>query len=150
MNSAVLLKSHVCIRNILMTRVNSSLADKKENIMNSKAIKSLAICVLGVATIAGCASSPPSQTVASSQGNAQRGKVTAVETVAVIDQSLAASSSGSSTVVTTASGGPSVITVQFNDGSQGKYLIERPMATHKVGESVYVVSDKDSITIVPQ
>ena len=118
--------------------------------MNSKAIKSLVICAVGAATIAGCASSPPSQAVASSQGNAQRGKVTAIETVAVVDQTLAGSSSGGSTVVTTASGGPSVITVQFNDGSQGKYIIERPMAKHAVGESVYVITDKDSITIVPQ
>jgi hypothetical protein len=119
--------------------------------MKSQAIKSLVICAFGIAAIAGCASSPPSSATASAQGNAQRGKVTAVETVAVVDQALVGSSSGGSAVVTKASsGGPSVITVQFNDGRQGRYIIEQPTMAHTVGESVYVITDGDRITILPQ
>lgn len=118
--------------------------------MNSAAVKSLFVCVLGAAMIAGCASSPSSQSAASLPGNVQIGKVTAVETVAVVDQSMVGTSSGGSAVVTTASGGPSVITVQFNDGKQGKYAIERPAGTHVVGEQVYVITDGDHTTIVPK
>jgi len=108
-------------------------------------IKPLAICVLGTAVLAGCASSSPTSstatTAASSQSGLKTGKVTAVETVAVVDQALVGGSSGNSAVVTTASGGPQALTVQFNDGSEGRFIIDRPTTQHTVGESVYVITD---------
>ncbi|WP_194724936.1 hypothetical protein [Noviherbaspirillum malthae] len=108
-------------------------------------IKPLAICALGTAVLAGCASSSPTSstatTAASSQSGLKTGKVTAVETVAVVDQALVGSSSGNSAVVTTASGGPQALTVQFNDGSEGRFIIDRPTTQHTVGESVYVITD---------
>lgn len=119
--------------------------------MKSGAVKSLVICAMGVAVIAGCASSSPSQKMASLPSNVQSGKVTAVETVAVVDQTATGSSSGSGAIVTTsASSGPSGITVQFNDGSEHKYVIERPVGTHAVGEPVYVITDGDRTTILAQ
>jgi hypothetical protein len=74
--------------------------------------------------------------------------VTAVETTAVVDQAVVGSSSGSSAVVTTASGGPSMITVLFNDGTQGRYIFEQPVAAHTVGEAVYVITDGDRTGIM--
>lgn len=118
--------------------------------MNSGAIKSLVICAFGVAMMAGCASSQRSAPVASVQENVRSGKITAVENVAVVDQTTTGASSGGSTVVTTASGGPSAVTVQFNDGTESKYIIERPMAPHKVGEAVSVITNGDAVTIVSQ
>lgn len=117
--------------------------------MKFGAIKSAAICVLGGALIAGCASSPSasSSKVASTQKNVMSGKIAAVETTAVVDQTTVGSSSGSGAVVTSASGGPSLITVQFDDGTQGRYVIERPTSVHKVGEPVNVIADGDRITI---
>jgi hypothetical protein len=50
-------------------------------------------------------------------------------------------------VVTSASGGPSLITVQFDDGTQGRYVIDHPTSVHKVGEPVNVITDGDRITI---
>lgn len=118
--------------------------------MNADAMKSLVICALGVALLGGCASSPSSSSVASAQRNVRSGKVAAVERTAIVDETVVGSSSGSSAVVTTASGGPSVVTVLFNDGAQGRYIIERPGATHRVGEPVYVITDGDRITMVPR
>jgi hypothetical protein len=116
--------------------------------MNSRAIKSLVICAIGAAVIAGCASSPSSPAVAFTQGNVQSGKVVAVETTAVVNQTAMDSSSGSSGVATTASGGPPIVTVLFNDGTQGRYIIERPAAAHTVGEPVYVITDRDRTTMM--
>ncbi|HJV84699.1 MAG TPA: hypothetical protein VJ698_04425 [Noviherbaspirillum sp.] len=116
--------------------------------MNPGSMKSLLVCAFGAAVIAGCASSPTSQTTASTQSNVQSGKVAAVENTAVVDQTAVKSSSGGSAVVTTASGGPSIVTVQFQDGTQGRYLIEHPTAAHAVGQPVYVISDGDRTTIV--
>jgi hypothetical protein len=113
--------------------------------MNSRAIKSLVICAVGATVIAGCASSPP---VAFTQGNVQSGKVVAVETTAAVNQTAVGSSSGSSGMATTASGGPPIVTVLFNDGTQGRYIIERPAAAHTAGEPVYVITDRDRITMV--
>lgn len=113
--------------------------------------KLLAICVLGAAAAitAGCASSPASPSVAAAQRNIQSGKVTAVETVAVVEQSAATSSSGSSAVVTTAaSGGPIAVTVQFGDGSERRYIIEHPSAAYTIGQPVNVITNGDNITIV--
>ena len=123
--------------------------------MNSTAIKSLVIGVFGATMIAGCASSPSassssSPSMASAQGNAQLGKVIAVENTAVVDQSTAGTSSGGSATVTTASGGPSVVTVQFNDGKESRYVIEHPVTGFTVGEQVYVISDGNQMTIVPR
>ncbi|WP_136416435.1 hypothetical protein [Herbaspirillum sp. ST 5-3] len=115
--------------------------------MKFGAIKSAVICVLGGALIAGCASSPSSSTVASTQKNISSGKIAAVETTAVVDQTTVGSSSGSGAVVTSASGGPSLITVQFDDGTQGRYVIDHPTSVHKVGEPVNVITDGDRITI---
>jgi hypothetical protein len=113
--------------------------------MNSRAIKSLVICAVGATVIAGCALSPP---VAFTQGNVQSGKVVAVETTAAVNQTAVGSSSGSSGMATTASGGPPIVTVLFNDGTQGRYIIERPAAAHTAGEPVYVITDRDRITMV--
>jgi hypothetical protein len=113
--------------------------------MNSRAIKSLVICAVGATVIAGCASSPP---VAFTQGNVQSGKVVAVETTAAVNPTAVGSSSGSSGMATTASGGPPIVTVLFNDGTQGRYIIERPAAAHTAGEPVYVITDRDRITMV--
>lgn len=122
--------------------------------MNSGIIKSLAICSLGVALITGCASSPSSsasQTRASAtQSGHKTGKVTAVETVAVVDQALVGTSSGNSAVVTTATGGPAAITVLFNDGTEGRYVIERPTMQHKVGETVHVITNGATTGIMRQ
>lgn len=113
-------------------------------------IKSLVICVAGAAAIAGCASSPSSQKTASNQDNIQRGKVTAVESVAVVQQAAVPTSSGSSAVVTAASGVPVVITVQFNDGSQSKYAIEQSASEFAVGQPVAVVKQGDGYIIKSQ
>jgi hypothetical protein len=113
--------------------------------MNSRAIKSLVICAVGATVIAGCALSPP---VAFTQGNVQSGKVVAVETTAAVNQTAVGSSSGSSGMATTASGGPPIVTVLFNDGTQGRYIIERPAAAHTVGEPVYVITDRDRTTMM--
>lgn len=117
-------------------------------------IKSLAICAFAGIAVAGCASSPSSSSTvtsaASAQGGLKSGKVTAVETVAVVDQALVGTSSGNSAVVTTASGGPQAITVLFNDGSEGRYVIERPSVAHRVGETVYVITDGDRTGIMRQ
>lgn len=124
--------------------------------MDSAAIKSIAICVLGLATLAGCASSSPSRTAATTAATGttakalQTGQVTAVESTAVVDQAVVGSTSGRSTVVTTASGGPSLLTVQFSDGTRGKYIIDNPTAKHTVGEQVYVITDGDRVTIAPR
>lgn len=122
--------------------------------MNSAAIKSLVVCAFGAAMIAGCASSPPASSTASAasaQGNAEPGKVVAVEHTAIVDQAVTGSSSGSSAaVVTAASSGPSVVTVQFNDGKQSKYVIEHPATGFTVGEQVYVITNGDQMTIVPR
>lgn len=115
-------------------------------------IKPLAICAFGTALLAGCASSSPTSstatTAASSQGGLKTGKVTAVETVAVVDQTLVGSSSGNSAVVTTASGGPQALTVQFNDGTESRFVVERPAVPHTVGETVYVITDRDRTGIM--
>lgn len=116
-------------------------------------IKLFAIGALGTAVLAGCASSSPTPSSsvassASSQSGVKTGKVTAVETVAVVDQALVGTSSGNSAVVTTASGGPQALTVQFNDGSEGRYVIERPNVTHTVGETVHVITDSNRIGII--
>lgn len=120
--------------------------------MNS--IKLIAICVVGAALATGCASSSrpsSSQAVASAQRTIQSGKVTAVEAVAVVDQSAVTTSSGGSAVVTTATaGGPEALTVTFADGSQGRYIIEHPKAAYTVGQPVRVITDGDRITILSQ
>jgi hypothetical protein len=118
--------------------------------MNSVAIRAVIICVFGAAAIAGCASQPSSPSVASAQKGVHSGKVAAVENTAVVDQAVVGNSSGSSTVVTAASGGPSLVTVRFNDGEQGRYVLEHPTATYRVGQPVYVITDGDRITIMPQ
>lgn len=121
--------------------------------MNLGIIKLFAIGALGTAVLAGCGSSPkasssPVAATTSSQSGLKTGKVTAVETVAVVDQALVGTSSGNSAVVTTASGGPQALTVQFNDGSEGRYVIERPSVTHTVGETVHVITDGNRIGIM--
>ncbi|KIF81018.1 hypothetical protein [Noviherbaspirillum autotrophicum] len=114
--------------------------------MNS--MKLFVICAFGVVITTGCASSSKSPAVAAAQPGVQSGKVTAVESVAVVDQSVATTSSGSSAVVTTASGGPEALTVLFADGSQQRYIIERPTTAFKVGEPVNVITNGERITIV--
>lgn len=122
--------------------------------MTSAAMKSFVICALGAAALAGCASSPSSPSspsMASTPQGVQTGKVAAVESVAVIDQATVGSSSGSggTTTVTTVSGGPSAITVRFDDGKESKYLIENPQTSHNVGDLVYVITDRDRTAIMP-
>lgn len=114
--------------------------------MNS--IKLLAVCLLGAAAVAGCASSSPTSAVALEQRNVQSGKVIAIETSAIVNQSAVNPSSGSSTVVTTASsGGPSTVTVLLADGTQQKYIVENPSASYTVGEPVYVITRGESTII---
>jgi hypothetical protein len=154
MNSAALLKSYVCLKDVPNHKnrfIFGSL--KQENIMKSQATRSLVIGAFGVITLAGCASSPSTSSsaptpVASAQESVRAGKVTAVERTAIVDQMAVGSSSGSSNVVTTASGGPSVVAVQFTDGKEAKYVIENPTAVHRVGESVYVVTSGEQTAIV--
>jgi hypothetical protein len=115
-------------------------------------MKLLAVCVLGTAALAGCASSSPTATpaVASEQRNVQSGKVIAFETSAIVNQAVLSPSSGSSTVVTTASsGGPSVVTVLMADGTQQKYVVENSSTMYKIGEPVYVITKGDSTIISP-
>lgn len=112
------------------------------------AMKLFVICAFGVAVTTGCASSSKSPAVAAAQKGVQTGKVTAIESVAVVDQSVATTSSGSSAVVTTASGGPEAVTVLFADGSQQRYIVERPTTTFKVGAPINVITNGDRITLV--
>ncbi len=122
--------------------------------MTSTAIKSLIICAFGVAAITGCASSPSSPSapaVASTQEGVRSGKVAAVESVALVDKTTIGSSSGSSTTTTTIKeirGGPSLITVSFDDGKQDRFVIENPDATYAVGDPVYVITDRDRTAIM--
>jgi hypothetical protein len=113
-------------------------------------IKSLVICAFGLTVIAGCASSPSSQAVASNQGNVRSGKVTAVEKVAVVDQAVVPTSSGSSAVVTAASSAPTAISVLFNDGSEGTYVIRQSVADFTLGQPVSVVQTGDGLLIKSQ
>jgi hypothetical protein len=121
---------------------------QQENLMNSGVIKSLVICTLGTALIAGCASFQSSPSVASDQSSAQLGKVAAVETVAVIDQSTLETSSGSSATVTTVSGGPDIVTVLFSDGTEGRYAIKEQAAPFQIGQPVAVVKSGDGFTML--
>lgn len=114
-------------------------------------IKSLVICAFGVAMIAGCASSPSSSAMASSQGNVQNGKVTAVEGVAVVEQAVVPTSSGGSALVTAASSAaPKAITVLFNDGTEGRYVIQQSAGDFTVGQPVSVVRNGDNFLIKSQ
>jgi outer membrane lipoprotein SlyB len=122
--------------------------------MTSAAMKSFLIGALGIAALAGCASSPSSPSspsMASTPKGVQSGKVAAVENVAIVDQATVGSSSGSggTTTVTTVSGGPSAITVRFDDGKESKYVIENPKTSHNVGDPVYVITDGDRTAIMP-
>ena len=125
--------------------------------MTSTAMKSFLIYAFGAAALAGCASSPSSpssSSMASTPQGVQTGKVAAVESVAVVDQTTVGSSSGSggTPTVTTVSGGPSAITVRFDDGKESKYVIENPQKTYNVGDPVYVITheDRTAIMSVPQ
>lgn len=124
--------------------------------MTSAAMKSFLICAFGAAALAGCASSPSSPSsssaAASAQKGVQSGKVAAVEDVAIVDKTTVGSTSGSSTTVTTVKtirGGPSAITVRFDDGKERQYVIENPQTTHNVGDPVYVITHGDSTAIMP-
>ncbi|RZI40710.1 hypothetical protein EGT07_22460 [Herbaspirillum sp. HC18] len=114
--------------------------------MHSCEIKSLFACVVGAVALAGCASSRPP---AMAQ-NVQSGKVVSVESAMASDQASSGSlSSGSGATGTMASGGPAIVTVQFNDGTQRRYTIEqrsspKPIAT---GDPVTVITDPDRVTI---
>ena len=124
--------------------------------MTSAVMKSFLICALGAAALAGCASSPSSSSAAAStQKGVQSGKVAAVDDVAIVDKTTVGSTSGSSTTVTTVKtirGGPSAITVRFDDGKESKYVIENPQKTYNVGDPVYVITheDRTAIMSVPQ
>jgi hypothetical protein len=118
--------------------------------MRSYAIKSLLICALGAAVIAGCASPQHSpQAQASARGQVQSGKIVAIEIPgAVVDPSVA-SSSGDSASGTVASSAPAVITVLFEDGTQGMYgMQQQPAAGFGVGDPVQIITDGSGITIV--
>jgi len=156
MNSSQALKSHLLYKRTAIEKVahSSDYSTKKEKVMYLGIIKAASICIFGTAVIAGCASSPSSPSspsvasASSNQSGVRSGKITAVETVAVVDQALVGNSSGSSTVVTAASGGPTPLTVQFNDGSEGRYIIDNPSVTHVVGETVYVTTDGERTGIM--
>jgi ribosomal protein L21E len=117
--------------------------------MRSYGIKSLFICVVGAAVIAGCASprhSPQAQ--ASAQGQVQSGKIVAIEIPGAVDPSMASSSGGGASG-TVASSTPAVITVLFEDGTQSMYGMEQqPAAQFGVGDPVQIITDGSGITIV--
>ncbi|RJF96501.1 hypothetical protein D3870_18785 [Noviherbaspirillum cavernae] len=74
--------------------------------------------------------------------------MSAIENVAVINQSAVTSSSGSSAVVTTASSAPPIITVQFADGTQGRYAIKQAAGPFTVGQPVSLIPDGNGFTIM--
>jgi hypothetical protein len=108
--------------------------------------KSLIACTLVTALMMGCASSPSSPSLASTQRNVQNGKIAGVKSASVIDPSAAASSSGASG--TMAGGEATILTVLFADGTQGMYSITQPSKTYVVGAPVQVITDGENITIV--
>jgi hypothetical protein len=120
--------------------------------MHSYAIKSLVTCVLGAAILAGCGSPPAAPVAASTPGNMQRGKVIVVETVAASGQPMSVPrsgpSSGESAGGTTASSTPTVVTVQFADGTQNRYMVEQPRAAIAVGDPVNIITDGDRVTMM--
>lgn len=121
--------------------------------MQLSMISRLIACALGIAAIAGCATPSSSQTAASTRGNLAGGKIANIETDAAAIQSTESSSSGSSASGTkTASGGPAIITVRFDNGTERRYISERHSPkSFSVGDPVYVVSNTagDRMAIVP-
>jgi hypothetical protein len=113
--------------------------------MNSYAIKSLVICTLGAALLAACGSPQPTQVASSKPSNIVPGKLIAVE--AASGQSTAPSSSGSSAGAT-ASNAPVLVTVQYADGTQGRFMVEQQKTTFKVGDPVGVIVDGDRVTMI--
>jgi hypothetical protein len=121
----------------------------KENIMRSYAVKSLVICALGAAVMAGCASSRSMPAQASAQGQVQSGTIIAIVPAAAVDSSAAASSSGNGASGSAASSEPAVVTVLFSDGTRGNYSIEQqPAAAFAVGDPVKIVTDSNGIVIL--
>jgi PBP1b-binding outer membrane lipoprotein LpoB len=125
--------------------------------MNSHAILSLVTCTLGAVVIAGCASPPPppAQASASAQGTIQSGKVIAMRTFEATPEAMIGSTSGASASGTAASGTEANaststwVTVQFADGSQTTYNVERHDRNYfTLGDPISIVSNGDSMVIM--
>jgi len=124
--------------------------------MNSHAIQSLVTCALGVAVLAGCAAphSPPPQV--STPANIQSGKVIAMRSLEPAAGATSGSSSGTGASGTAASGdlsgkvyAPASVTVQFADGTQTTYLVEKHERHYfTLGDPVRVVTDRDTMVIL--
>lgn len=112
-----------------------------------RTIKSLVISAVGVAVLAGCASSPSSQTMSSDQANVRSGKVAAIESIAVVEQAVVPTSSGSGAVVTAASSAPKTIAILFNDGTEGRYVIQQSVGDFMLGQPVSVVQTNNGLLI---
>ena len=124
--------------------------------MNSHAILSLVTCALGAAVLAGCASPPSSPAQASAPVTIQGGKVIAMQSLdssagATSGASAGASASGTS-ATRDATGRifePATVTVQFADGTQSMYTVEKHERNYfKLGDPVRVVTDRDSMVIL--
>jgi hypothetical protein len=74
------------------------------------------------------------------------GKVAEVERTASVDQTM--SSSGSSTMATQARSSADIVTVNFNDGEQKRYLITEQARPLAVGQPVSVRPYGDGFLIM--
>jgi hypothetical protein len=74
------------------------------------------------------------------------GKVAEVERTAAVDQTM--SSSGSSTMATQARSSSDIVTVNFNDGEQKRYLITEQARPLAVGQPVSVRPYGDGFLIM--
>jgi hypothetical protein len=124
---------------------------RKESIMHRyTTIKSFISCAFGAVVIAGCASPPAEPAKVVSSEKVQSGKVIEVSSMHV---ELPKTSSGSSSG-TVASGMANtsetkIVTVQFDDGTQNRYMLLESAPPFVAGEPVKVITDttKGSIGI---
>lgn len=112
-----------------------------------RTIKSLVIGAIGAAMLTGCASSPSSQAGTSNQANIRSGTVSAIESIAVVEQAVVPTSSGSSAVVTAASSAPKTIAILFNDGTEGRYVVQDAVGDFTLGQPVSVVQTNNGLLI---
>jgi hypothetical protein len=115
---------------------------REESIMHRYTVKSIISCAFGAAVIAGCASPPaePAKVVASDK--VQSGKVIEVSSMHV---ELPKTSSGSSSG-TVASGMANtsetkIVAVQFDDGTQNRYMLLESAPPFMAGDQVKVITD---------
>ncbi|GIZ53345.1 hypothetical protein [Noviherbaspirillum aridicola] len=118
--------------------------------MTLRSAKPLLACVLGIAVLAGCASSKSSTPTASAAASGmQKGKIVAVEPASVAGSTMTSPTSGSSATGSTMAGSPSaVVTVQFADGTQSRYSVTQQKTSFNVGDPVSVIMRGDSGVIM--